>query len=583
MKVATWGSKVCDDALRYSKNQNVCRMVEISPFSLRTPHFDKMQNIYHEWSFYGDNDFLNKIFSLDYSKQVLKHITDSQCEYVVLSLDSMRLFLREFTLSDGTFFRLREEAGVVNHLPEIRTQIEKDLALKIVQEKVIRPMAYDDETLEYEIKAFCELLMQHFDTKKIILLKIHNVYQYIDKNNMITPALDMVHVVNKQNYFYDRCTDVFSKYIDCQTIECPSVLVGDTRRWNFNIFHYTLFYYEYINKCIDAVGRNEYREQRKQVILNEYICKQNLEIEELIYKPLIDLAYHRRQGRKLVLVGKSVVFEYNLRKKYGIIPNVYIEYDAETSEESIKQQLEAIKGKKNEYLCIVPKIYENVPILKLLWMYGYGFNSGYISNVHNAVMLKGFQGLYEDFYGNRIEAKRKINLELRGIGNKFYFGKGESPCDDVIILLSQTYVRVADDVQLEKKGFSSTMYDGASLEIGEDTLVRDWVHIRGSFFTNTRIGARCEIGEAAVIFNGDGHAIFDLHTGKNVNYDLNNVPEYKREIIVEDDIYIGDNCFILSGSKIPSGSVIRDGSFINKVFSVSSILSGMPAREEKEV
>lgn len=575
MKVATWGSKICDDALRYSKNENVCRMVEISPFSLLTPHFEKMQEVCHEWNIYPNNEYLNKIFALDYSKQVLRYMMQKECDYIVINLDSMRLFLREFILSDGTIFRIREDLAINDSLPEIRKQIENDLNLKVIDERVVKPMLFENVQLEKEIEEVCKCIKIFFDVDKLVLLETHNVYQYIDKYNKIVPNVSIVNVVNRQNDFYDRCIHCFKKHINCKTIVCPNTLVGDARRNGVNMFNFGTIYYEYINKCLDSIENKEYSEEKKQEILFEYENKQRIEIEEIILRPIIDLTFHRRNGRKIVLIGESETYEYNLKKKYGIKVDLKVEYPEEQNINATKNILKSIEYKNDEYLCVVPYIKGNFPILELLWSYGYGLGKGYICNVHDPVIFRQFEGEYQDFYNNRIISNRLINLELKGIGNQIYFDRGNMECISSLIVFNQTRVTVENMIGT----ISSRIYDGATLEIKSNTRIEKDVHIRCTFFSETKIGQECVIEADTVVFNGDGHAIFDLHTGNNINYDLNRNLDSKRKIIIGDNVHLGNNCFVLSGTNIPTGSYVRDNSFVNKVFSKNCLLAGNPAKE----
>lgn len=58
-------------------------------------------------------------------------------------------------------------------------------------------------------------------------------------------------------------------------------------------------------------------------------------------------------------------------------------------------------------------------------------------------------------------------------------------------------------------------------------------------------------------------------------------PEDDRDIVVEDDVWIGANSIILKGVRIGQGSVIAAGSVVTKDVAPYSIVAGVPAKQIK--
>lgn len=579
MIVSTLGTKISDDALGYARGKikNVNRIVELSPFSLNTPY--RLENPQNMLDF--ENEYSEKMFNLDYSKRTIEQIVEDGCDYVIIDMLCARLYLHKFILEDGTEYRITENIATKKNLNKIRMQITKEFEKKIVLEQVINPLLMSAQELECEIKFYAELLKKSIGEERIILLESHNIYQYISQENRIE-ILPNVGLVTQYNELYDRCVSYLKKYLDCKAIKIPQYLIGDAHAKSENMFHYSELYYCYIVECLENIERKQYTREKERQIQDIYNTKQKIQIEEVMLHPLIDQTYRRRNGKKIVLIGESDVYEYNLKKKYGLTVSKKVIYKKGTTNEELEKQLEEIRGKHEEYICIVPFVYRDSNALEVLWKCGYGLGKGCICSLHAPIRLSEFQGVYEDYYNNRIECKRCMTIELNGVGNDFYIGEGNNGGRNVIIMLNQTKADFGERIQIGAAGFSATFYDGATVEVGNDTTIKNKTHIRASFFTRTKVGEKCVLEDGVVLFNGDGHAIFDLHTGKNVNYDLNNSKPEKHEIVIGDGVFIGKNGFVLSGSGVEEYSYIRDNSFINKVFHESGRISGQPGQLVEE-
>jgi acetyltransferase-like isoleucine patch superfamily enzyme len=92
-------------------------------------------------------------------------------------------------------------------------------------------------------------------------------------------------------------------------------------------------------------------------------------------------------------------------------------------------------------------------------------------------------------------------------------------------------------------------------------------------FKNIAIGKRCLIAANCQIFDGNGH---DL-SFPNVENRINTLGEAK-EIVIEDNVWIGANCIVLPGITIGEGSVIAAGSVVNTNVPKMSIAGGNPIK-----
>lgn len=114
-----------------------------------------------------------------------------------------------------------------------------------------------------------------------------------------------------------------------------------------------------------------------------------------------------------------------------------------------------------------------------------------------------------------------------------------------------------------ERDYSLRMYDGAKLSIDSGTHLGESGHIRCSFNTTTHVGADVNLGKDVIIFNGDGHAIIDLHSGDNINYAYDKSKERNHVIEIEKGCVLKDNTFVLSGTHLKENTIVEADSFVN--------------------
>lgn len=118
-------------------------------------------------------------------------------------------------------------------------------------------------------------------------------------------------------------------------------------------------------------------------------------------------------------------------------------------------------------------------------------------------------------------------------------------------------------------------------ENGSMTLGRTFSIGKGFYFavnnyTQIIIGEDVMCSYSVNFRSGDGHSIFDVHTGKNINSteDINK----NRKIVVGDHVWIGMNTIILYNTEICDGSIIGAGSLVKGRIPNNCIATGVPAK-----
>lgn len=147
-------------------------------------------------------------------------------------------------------------------------------------------------------------------------------------------------------------------------------------------------------------------------------------------------------------------------------------------------------------------------------------------------------------------------LDVRG-NSKIIFGKN-------VILRSRN------------RGYHGNIHSPVKLMLdpGAVIVIGDNSRIYGSCIHSSKyikIGKNCLIASNVTIIDRNGH---DLCMD-NPELRINSIGK-SREIIIEDNVWIGTNCVITPGVTIGEGSVIMSNSVVNKSVNKFSLAGGVP-------
>ncbi|MGP1586914.1 MAG: acyltransferase [Treponemataceae bacterium] len=124
-------------------------------------------------------------------------------------------------------------------------------------------------------------------------------------------------------------------------------------------------------------------------------------------------------------------------------------------------------------------------------------------------------------------------------------------------------------------------YAYSSLNIGNNTSISHNCFINVDHYTNISIGDNCMFSFDCVLQSNDGHPIFDLNTGKNINNSVDIAKQKK--IVLENHVWLGMRVICLGTTLIKEGSVVGAASLVKKEFSKKNcILAGSPAKIIRE-
>jgi acetyltransferase-like isoleucine patch superfamily enzyme len=125
-----------------------------------------------------------------------------------------------------------------------------------------------------------------------------------------------------------------------------------------------------------------------------------------------------------------------------------------------------------------------------------------------------------------------------------------------------------------------------TVKIGSHCFLGDYSRIISS--QRVSIGDRVQIAHMCSIMDNDVHSLDPEKRHKEFlinitqgQMDLFDIP--KKEIIIEDDVWIASHCIIMKGVRIGKGAVVGAGSVVTKNIPPSVLVHGNPARVIKRL
>ena len=116
---------------------------------------------------------------------------------------------------------------------------------------------------------------------------------------------------------------------------------------------------------------------------------------------------------------------------------------------------------------------------------------------------------------------------------------------------------------------SISMYQSnSSIFIDESTTIRE-ATLNSSEGACIRFGKKCMLAFGIQVFAGDVHSVIDVNTRKILNK--------PKDIIIEDNVWLGSDVVVLKGVKIDTGSIVGIRSIVTKHIPKFSLAVGAPA------
>lgn len=318
-----------------------------------------------------------------------------------------------------------------------------------------------------------------------------------------------------------------------------------------------------------------------------------MERTEYIYNCIIN----DYKNREVVIYGYSErnksVGEF--LKNRGI--NIAFFVDSSRNRQKIKGVYapDILFGLSKRYYVVIPMI-NHEDIIRTITGLGYSSKDyAYLGNLEFKV-LHNDKDYYEDTYGNIIIGEvDRSKIQFRGFDSKVSI-----PND--CIIGSEFSVQIRDESEVKigkgtKINCRLVIYDKSLFQCGQNCvfsgngLVQMFASkvIIGNYFTIEKgytirpsrkssiiIGEDCMFSYNIEVRTNDGHSIFDIHSGKNIN--SNEEMCRNRNVKIGNHVWVGTNTLIMYNTDIADGSIIGAMSMVKSKIPNNCIAAGIPAK-----
>lgn len=550
MNLATFGSKVLDDAIVASKGalKNEMRVVGVSPFTVYGNGINVCET----------QDYKKKMFALECNGTLGEWIKKVDIDYLVIDFLEATGDLYE-VLNNGVLGYISNSAYVKTHEKELSKSLGVDLSQKI------SPTKWESIEIENQVQKFYNYIRNYISDEKIILIKQRIPYQYVENGIINT---DDYHKIDSLNKFIELCENTFIKLSNVKIIDMPINTLRLSAGISGTSITYSESYKKYLYEQIEVVQDN-LDEFEKNKYLVQFQRENQDDIDEYILLSQLDEIEKVRDGRKLICLCQHNAILKDRFKEVEFIP-YYFEEDFTKIEENILKY----KNKKKKVCFVVPHLFCDHNLLHLLWVYGYMISKDVILYDHDPIVLNNFEGNYTDCFNNVIKSGVKSRISLLGSGGKIDIGTANGAYKVDISLGNESEILIGNNGMADRLKLGAI--NGSSISIGDGVSFAEKCYFVCGLFNNIRIGQDCMFSTEVVGHCGDAHAIYDMGLDETLNnvYSSNN----NTDIVLEDHVWVGYQVMLLKGAYIHSGSIVGARTVLAKEVTNNCIVAGNPVK-----
>lgn len=320
------------------------------------------------------------------------------------------------------------------------------------------------------------------------------------------------------------------------------------------------------------------------------------------------------KGRKIALWGDSRKLRDVLKQYFDLEVSCVITLMRNIVNNKTIFDLEYLNNKSGEYYLIAfgrnyEDYYDNV-IKKM----GYKETNDFVYRRIKPIILENWdcsKKEYNDSFGNRIGKANAVikRIVFKGYNNEINLGEKVIGLRNVEFDMGANQsVYIRDGVRFNgSTKFRMWGFDGlSSIYIGHfcrfqggnfrlinhieksEVVINNYCTFEEEVDFHANSGKRIIIGNDCMFSRniqlqaGDGHSLFDIETGKNINTKFRKQNEVQNQIYIGDHVWVCAKAFILNGTSIGTGSVVGGNSTVKGVFPNNCVVAGNPASKKKE-
>lgn len=323
------------------------------------------------------------------------------------------------------------------------------------------------------------------------------------------------------------------------------------------------------------------------------------------------LAAENSKGRKIVTWIRSAKFERILKQYFGLTVAFGVTMRKEAVQGDYIRNFSELKGKCGQYYIVsLDRAYDEESF-RMLTSFGYKEIADFVYRCFKPIVLENYdlsKGNYYDRYGNTIEGFNAVlgKVVFRGFNNHIVLGKNIPTAGNLSFdFCANGYVEIGENTRfndickIEQKGFNGASYicigadcrftnflfrlfndiNDSSIRVGDFCTFERNLEFHANSGKKIIIGRDCMFSHDIDLWSGDGHSIFDVKTGENINSIYENQPVHRNQIVIGEHVWVGKGTFIMHGTNIGNGSIVGAKSVVKGFFPNNCSIAGNPASQ----
>lgn len=498
-----------------------------------------------------NSDWEKRMLDIDFSKSLFEELEKSHSEYLMIDLIDEIFELVKVVTDDG------KESAVTNS--QVLKKSDYRLLCKLDEVEVINTRNFPFSKIIDAIKDYVNKIIKIYGEDHIIINEAYPVERVIDKDGIIKcfdqkSRNNIKHNRYKLELYYALLEYEMPK---AYVIKMPDSISADAnhnlgiastcfeQRFYENVYQHTVSY---------IMKNNVYESLRR-----DNIAEKSEEGCNGFDAGIIDKS-------NIVVWGTQIYFQKNIEKFKKKYPQVKYVYPAGPISDEIKKQyvvLESLEEIKKIDNCLViianGRIQDVAKTAELLRKHSLLHNhmDFYIQEKINIGYIKALK--YYDYLDE----------------NRNHFLLEDNVSDKLVIrrLLCRNAKCTIGNNRISRRLFITLMGDSPCVEIGENSSFVDVV-INVCSKGKVVIGNENMFSHSITLAQSDMHHIFDLKTGKRINY--------PKDINIGNHVWIGREVELLGGANIDDNCVVGARTVTSGKFPKNVIIAGCPGKIIRE-
>ena len=304
-------------------------------------------------------------------------------------------------------------------------------------------------------------------------------------------------------------------------------------------------------------------------------------------------------NRKLAIRWKNKEVENTIFENCGIKADCYFSLDMKKCQQADTLHQSELYGKSDKYYAVI-LLNWNKTDYEQMFLGGYKEYDDYVFFSQQASIIQGDDKLnhYEDFWGNILETKSKVNVKFLGKNSRVTIGEDVKLLNNLVIeasenseiyidnnvIIKHPLIRVGKYAKLHIGrsvnigAFYLCINEYGTLKIGNRTTIQNG-RLQTGRNRSVQIGKDCMFSWDIVILPHDGHLIYDLKKEVFIN---NTNGKCEESILIGDHCWIGGESVIMPNTVIGTGSVLGYRCMAKGKYPNNCVIVGQPGRVVRE-